>query len=162
AGRRRARARRRRGPPGPRGRSRPRRPGWRDGSWLSPLQEGTYLGIVRRVAELLRVAERHLGARLGVEEDGAVADREDARELGSRPDERGAEALPQLEDRVVEAPRAERIEAGGGLAEKHPLGIERHGPRQAGAFAHPAADLGRVEILEARQPDERQLERDEI
>jgi hypothetical protein len=41
-------------------------------------------------------------------------------------------------------------------------GIERHGARQPRALLHAAAQLRRVEVLEAGQPDQRQLEGDDL
>ena len=70
-----------------------------------------------------------------------------------------AEAVAQLEDQVVEQARADRVEAGGRLVEEEDLGIERHGARQAGALLHAAADLRGIVVLEALQPDQRELER---
>ena len=54
------------------------------------------------------------------------------------------------------------IEAGGRLVEEENVRIERHRPRDAGPLEHPAADLGRIEFLETRQADERELERDDL
>ena len=69
------------------------------------------------------------------------------------------EAVAQLEDQVVEQARADRIEPGRRLVEEEDVGIERHGARQAGALLHAAADLGGIEVLEALEADQRQLER---
>ena len=77
-------------------------------------------------------------------------------------DDRGAEAVAQLEDQVVEELRADRVEPGRRLVEEQDLRIERHGAGQAGALLHAAADLGRVEVLEAREPDQRQLQRGDL
>ena len=98
--------------------------------------------------------------RLGVEEHGALSAM--AKMLGSScvtttivaPKTRA-----KFEDQVVEPARADRIEAGRRLVEEEDIRIERHGARHAGALEHAAADLGRVELLEAREPDERQLQR---
>ena len=94
----------------------------------------------------------------GVEEDGVVADGEDARQFVGHDDDGGAQAVAQFEDEVVEQPRADRVEPGRGLVEEQDLGIERHRPGEPGAFLHPAADLGRVIVLEAGEADQRQLE----
>ena len=69
------------------------------------------------------------------------------------------EAVAQLEDQVVEQPRADGVEPGRRLVEEEDVGIERHGAGEAGALLHAAADLGRVEVLEAAEPHQRELER---
>ena len=54
------------------------------------------------------------------------------------------------------------IEARRGLVEEQDVGVERHGPGQARPLLHAAADLRRVEILEAGQPDQGELERGDL
>src|SRR5208337_179091 len=49
---------------------------------------------------------------LGIEEDAVVADGEDARQLMGDHDDRGAEAVAQLENKIIQQPRADRIETG--------------------------------------------------
>src|SRR5262249_28330851 len=73
--------------------------------------------------------------------------------------DRGAEAGAELEDQVVEQARADRVEAGARLVEEEDLGVERHGARQPGALLHAAADLAGIVVLEAGEPDQRELER---
>ena len=125
-------------------------------------EERPHLRLGALVAELLRIAQRDHGPRLGVEEHGRVGDGEDAGELVRHHDHRRPETRAELEDQVIEAPGADGIEAGGGLVEEEDVRIERHRPRHAGPLEHPAADLGRVELLEARQADERELQRDDL
>ena len=102
------------------------------------------------------------GPRLVVEKHRVRADGEDARQLVRDHHHRRAEAVAQLEDQIVEPPRADRIQAGRGLVEEEDVGIERYRARQAGPLTHPAADLGRIELLEAGESDQRELERDEL
>src|SRR5262249_53743926 len=94
-----------------------------------------------------------------VEEDAVVADGEDARQLVGDDDDRRLQAVAQLEDQLVEQPRADRIQSGRGLVEEENLRIQRHGARQSGALLHAAADLRGVEVLESLQADQCQLER---
>ena len=77
-------------------------------------------------------------------------------------DDRGAEAVAQLEDQVVEAARADRVEPGGRLVEEQDLGVERHRAGEPGALLHAAADLGGGVVLEAREPDQRELQRGDL
>ena len=68
------------------------------------------------------------------------------------------EAVAELEDQVVEQPRADGVEPGRRLVEEEDVGIERHGAGEPGALLHAAADLRRVEVLEATESDQRELE----
>ena len=77
-------------------------------------------------------------------------------------DDGGAEVLPQLEDQLIEMAGGERIEAGGRLVDDQDVRVKRHRPGQAGPFAHAAAQFGRVEVLEAGQADQGQLEGDDF
>src|SRR5690242_18598153 len=95
------------------------------GTLPAPREELAHGGIRRVREQLARRPRRADRATLGVEEDAVVADREDARELVGDDDDRGAEAVAQLEDQVVEAARADGIEAGGRLVEEEDLGVER-------------------------------------
>src|SRR5438034_1025014 len=88
------------------------------------------------------IAGRDHRLRLGVEEHAVAGDREDAGQLMGHDHHRRAEAIAQLEEEDV--------------------GVERHGPGQAGALAHAAADLRGIELLEASQADQRELQRDEL
>src|SRR5262245_60859128 len=105
---------------------------------FSPLrsarQELTHLSVLRALEQLLRGARGDRRAGFGVEEDAVVGDLEDARELVSDDHHRGAEAVAELEDEIVEKARAHRIETGRRLVEEQDLGIERDRPRQAGAL----------------------------
>src|SRR5438034_2931498 len=74
---------------------------------------------------------------------------------------RRAEAIAQLEDEVVQQLGADGVQARRRLVEEEDVGVERHGPGQAGALAHAAADLRGIELLEASQSDQRELQRDE-
>src|SRR5262245_49941518 len=89
--------------------------------------------LMRRMRqELARRASGADRAHGGIEVDGGVANREDARELVRNDDEGRAEAVAQLDDEVVEPTRRDRVEAGGRLVEEQDLGIERHSAREAG------------------------------
>ena len=106
-------------------------------------QEVAHLRVGAFVPEFPGVAlgDHRLG--VGIQEDRVVADGEDAGELVSDDGDGGAQAVAQLEDQVVEQPRADGIQPGRRLVEEQDLGIERHGAGEAGALAHAAADLRR-------------------
>jgi hypothetical protein len=59
-------------------------------------------------------------------------------------------------------PGADRIEAGRWLVEKQDVRVQRHRARQAGPLAHAAAELRRIEVLEAREAHQRELERRDV
>src|SRR6267142_3917726 len=122
-------------------------------------QEVEHPGVLRFGQEPLRVARGDHRLALAVEEHRVVCDGEDARQLVRHDHDGGAEAVAEIEDQVVEAPRAQRVEPRRGLVEEEDVGVERHGARQAGALLHAAADLRGIVILEARETDERELER---
>ena len=98
------------------------------------------------------------GLPLAVEEHRVVAQREDAGQLVRHEHDRGARAVPLLEDEVVQAPRGQGVEPRRGLIQVEDRRVEGQGPGQAGPFAHPAADFGRVVVLEAGQAHQGQLE----
>src|SRR2546430_3069115 len=108
------------------------------------------------------IAGRYHGLRLGVEEPDVAGDREDAGQLRVPDHPRRAEAIAQLEDEVVQQLGADGVQARRRLVEEEDVGVERHGPGQAGALAHAAADLRGIELLEASQADQRELQRDEL
>jgi hypothetical protein len=122
----------------------------------------SHFRIGRVVAQLCGVAERGHGLLLDVEEQRAVRDPEDAREVVRHHDDGRAEARLQLEDQVVEKARADRVQAGRRLIEEQQIRVERDRTRQRRALAHAAADRGRVELLEAAQPHQRELELDDF
>src|SRR5947208_3596338 len=76
----------------------------------SSQQEAPYLGIRVVIAKLARVALRGGGPRIDVEEHAVGSDREDARQLVRDHDNGRPEAPAQLEDEIVEQPRADRVE----------------------------------------------------
>src|SRR5262245_21791750 len=125
---------------------------------LTPQQEVANLRIGTVVAQLLRIAlgDHRLG--VSVEKHRVVADGEDAGELMGHHRDRGAEAVPQLEDQIVQHARTDWIEAGRWLVEEQDLRVERHRASEPGSLAHAAADLGWIEILETCEPDQRQLQ----
>src|SRR5579875_225741 len=125
---------------------------------LAAPQEAAHRRVLAVVAQLARRAVGDDRVALGVEEDAVGADREDARQLVGDNDDRRAEAVAQLEDQVVEPPRADRIEARRRLVEEQDVGVERDRAREPGALLHPAADLRRIEVLEPPEPDQRELE----
>src|SRR5207249_4860166 len=125
---------------------------------LAPREERAHARILRLLAQHPWRAARDQHAALGVEEHAVVGDGEDARQLVRHHDDRRAQAVPQLEDEIVQPSRADRIEPRRGLVEEQHLGVERDRARQAGALLHAAADLRRVVILESAQADERELE----
>src|SRR5438093_5573628 len=96
----------------------------RSGALLAPREEYPHPWVARVREELARRPRGGDGAALGVEEDAVVADREDARQLVCHDDDRRAEAVPELEDQIVEPPRAHRVEPGRGFVEEKDLGVE--------------------------------------
>src|SRR6185369_1494186 len=101
---------------------------------LAPRQERPHAWVPRARQELLRIARRDRRPRPGVQEDGVVGDGEDAGELVRDHHHRRAEAVAQLEDEVVEVPRAHRVEARRRLVEEQDVGVERHGAGEPGAL----------------------------
>src|SRR6266403_2163228 len=126
---------------------------------LATGQEGAHPRVLRFGQKLLRVARGDHRLALAVEEHRVVADGEDARELVRHHHDGGVEAVAQVEDQVIEPPRAQRIESRRRLVEEEDVRIERHGARQPGAFGHAAADLRGVVVLEAGEAHQRELER---
>src|SRR2546428_10862798 len=107
-------------------------------------QEAADLGILRLLEQLLRVPSGDTGARLPVEEQAVVGDREDARQLVGHHHDRGAEAVAELENQIVEHARGDGIEAGRGLVEEQHGRIEREPAGQTGGPLHAAAALARL------------------
>ena len=91
--------------------------------------------------KLLRVAAGYHGPRLRVEKHAVVANRKDARQLMSDNHNRGAQTVAQLQDKIVEQTRADRVQPGRRFVKKKYFRVERHGPRQTGALLHAAANL---------------------
>src|SRR6267154_2246189 len=124
-------------------------------------QEGAHPGILRSGEELFRVARGDDRLALVIEKYGVVTDGEDARELVCDDHDGGAQAVAQIEDEIVEPPRADRVEARRRLVEEEDVRIERHRARQAGALPHASTDFRRRVVLEARETAQRELERGE-
>ena len=74
-------------------------------------------------------------------------------------DHGGAEALAQLQNQIVQQPRADRIESRRGLIEEKDLRVQGHRPGEPGPLLHTAADLGWVVILEALETHQGELQR---
>src|SRR5438046_939730 len=108
------------------------------------------------------IASRDHRLRLGVGEPAGAGDSEAAGQILGHDHHRRAEAIAQLEDEVVQQLGADGVQARRRLVEEEDVGVERHGPGQAGALAHAAADLRGIELLEASQADQRELQRDEL
>src|SRR5262249_42589419 len=134
-------------------------------AWLAmapPLaagQEVDHPGVVRSRQQLPRVARGDHRLAPAVQKHRVVCDGEDAGELVRHDHDGGAEAVAEIEDQLVQPPRADRVEPRRGLVEEEDVGVERHRARQAGALLHAAADLRGIVILEAREADEGELER---
>src|SRR6266436_6638663 len=126
---------------------------------LAPGQEGPHPRILRFGQKLLRVARSDHRLAFPVQEHRVVADGEDAGELVRHDHDGGAEAVAQIEDEVVEPPRAHRVEPRRRLVEEEDVRVECHRARQPGALRHAAADLRGVVLLETREAHERELER---
>src|SRR5438132_4997259 len=126
---------------------------------LAAGEEGMHPGVFRFGQKLPRVARGDHRLAFPVEEHGVVADGEDARELVRHDDDGGTQAVAQVEDEIVEAPRADRIEPRRRFVEEEDVRVERHRARQPGALRHAATDLRRVVVFEARQTHQRELER---
>src|SRR5712664_721860 len=126
---------------------------------LATGQEGAHARVLRFGQKLLRVARSDHRLAFPVQEDRVVADGKDAGELVRHDHDGGAEAVAQIEDEIVEPPRAHRVEPRRRLVEEEDVRVERHRARQAGALRHAAADLRRVVLLEAGETHERELQR---
>jgi hypothetical protein len=72
------------------------------------------------------------------------------------------QTFPQFENELVEPAGADGVESGRRLVEEQDSGVQRHCPGETGAFLHAATDLGRVELLETGQPDQRELQRHDL
>src|SRR5204862_7377066 len=92
--------------------------GLRPGALLAPREERVYPRVRRLREELARRARGDDRPAVGVEEDAVVGDREDARELVRHDDHRRTEAVPELQDQIVEAAGADRVEPRRGLVEE--------------------------------------------
>src|SRR6267142_6124273 len=122
-------------------------------------EEGEHPGIRRLGQKLLRVPRSDHRLAFPVEEHRVVADGKDAPQLMGHDHDGGPQTVAQIEDEVVEPPRAHRVEPRRRLVEEEDVRVERHRARQPGALGHAAADLGRVVVLETREAHERELER---
>ena len=79
------------------------------------------LGVLTLGEEPLGVAQGNLRFGFRIEKHAVVADRKNARQLVGDHDDRGAEAVAQLEDQIVQQPRANGVETGRGLVELQDL-----------------------------------------
>ena len=113
-------------------------------------------------AQFFRVTDGPLGSGHGIEEDRIVGNGEYAGKLVGDDHDGGSEAVPKVQDHVIEPLGADGIEPGGGFVEKENVRVERHGPRDAGPLAHAPADLGGIEILEAAETNEGELVNDDF
>src|SRR5215813_12256993 len=71
--------------------------------------------------EPLGVAQGNLRFGFRIEKYAVVANRKNARQLVGDHDDRGAEAVAQLEDQIVQQPRADGVETGRRLVEQQYL-----------------------------------------
>ena len=97
-------------------------------------------------------------ARLGVQEDAVVADGEQARQLVADHDDGGAEAVPQLQDQVVQPLRGDRVQPRRGLVEEQDVGVERERAGEAGALAHAAGEFRGHPPAGGAEPDQGELQ----
>src|SRR5678815_1071875 len=81
----------------------------------APGEESEHPRVLRFGQELLRVSRGDHRLALPVEKHRVVADGEDARQLVGHHDDRGAEAVAQIEDEVIEPTRGDRIQTRGRL-----------------------------------------------
>ena len=73
-------------------------------------------------------------------------------------DDRRSETGAQIEDQLVETARGDRVQAGRRLVEKKKRRVEGHRACQRSSLLHAAAELRWLEIIEAAETDESQLE----
>ena len=125
-------------------------------------QERVDLRVVRLREQGARIAlgEHRMG--LGVQVNRVVGDGEDAGQLVGDGDHGAVEARPYREDQVVEQSGADRVQPRRGLVQKQDVRVERHRARETRPLLHAAADLRRVKVLEAAEPDQRELERGDL
>src|SRR5262249_2589773 len=124
-------------------------------------EERMHPGVLRFGQELLRISRGDHALALAVEEHRVVANGEDARQLVGHHHDGGAEAVTQIEDEVVQAAGSDRVEPRRRRVEEEDVRVERHRARQASPLGHAPADLRGVVVLEAREADQRELERRE-
>src|ERR1022692_1621965 len=115
--------------------------------------------IIAMLEQLFGISSRANGMGIRIEEYAVVADGKNARQFVGHDHHSRAEIVAQLQNQIVEQPRAYRIEARRRLIEKKYLGIQGYRAREARALLHPAADLARIIILESFKSDQRELQR---
>ncbi len=125
------------------------------GSTLPP-EELPDIGIAA-VAQLPGLADGDDPAAALVEHDHPVGDIVDAGQLMGDDDEGDPQAAGQLQDKLVEFGRGDRVQPGRRLVEKEDLRIEGHRPGDPRPLLHPAAELAGQVIGIAAQPDQAQL-----
>ena len=76
--------------------------------------------------------------------------------------DRGPEVLVDLEDQLVEPAGRDRIQPRRRLVEEQEIRIERHRPRQPRPLLHAAGELVGVQVLEAGEAHQRELEPDQL
>ena len=74
-------------------------------------------------------------------------------------DNRGAQALIDVCNQIIKHFGAYRIKTGRRFVKIDDARIQRQSPRQSGALLHAAADFGRIKLLKAGKPDQRQFQR---
>src|SRR5579883_1120878 len=120
-------------------------------------EEAAYPGVVGSTAELARVPLGDDAAALAIEQHAAAGYPEDAFELVADEDDRQPELSVELEQQVVDAVAAHRVEPRRGLVEEQERRVERHGARDRGAGLHAAGELGGQLRLGALEADDAQF-----
>ena len=109
-------------------------------------------------AKDMGIAARDHGVGRRIKEYAVVADGKDAVEIVGDDHDGHAHVLLEFEDELVQQGGADRVEPGRRLVKENDFGVHRQRAGEPGAFAHTAADFGRVIILESGKADEREFE----
>src|SRR5208283_1994535 len=131
-------------------------------SLLTPGQEAANFGVITFRQEFFRVPGRSHGPGFRIEKNRVVTDGKDACQFVRDDHDRGPKAVTQFQDEFVEAACAYRVKSRRGFVEKEDIRIEGHCTGKAGTFAHPAADLGRVEFFKSCEPDKGQFQGNQL
>ena len=128
------------------------------GVGFAAVQETDDVGVRLIAAKDMGIAARDHGVGRRIKEYAVVADGKDAVEIVGDDHDGHAHVLLEFEDELVQQGGADRVSPAEGSSKKTISGSIASARAQPGAFAHTAADFGRVIILESGKADEREFE----
>ena len=120
--------------------------------FFSPGEESANGWIFRLGQQFIRVPTGGHRPLVHIEKYRVVANGKDGGKFVRHHHHCCAETCRELENLVIKESGADRVQSRRGLIKEKDLGIECHGPGQAGSLPHPAADLRGIEFLKTRQP----------